>query len=109
MMAAKRPIRVEYLVVVVLALGASACGGANEGNMMSAPGNALSEAQIERALGPERVEPTLEPVGSESIGTSDTDNAATTSGTETVDNEVADPPAPTTEPPGDEEPEEEQQ
>jgi hypothetical protein len=54
MKTARRAIRMEWLSAVVPILALAACGGGDgAGNMMAAPGNALSESQIERALGPE--------------------------------------------------------
>ena len=49
----RRAIQFDYLLAVPMLLAAAACGGGDEANMMAPTGNALSEAQIERALGPE--------------------------------------------------------
>jgi len=61
-MTADRSFRAGHIMAAVLGLGVGACES-ESANMMATPGNALSEAQIEQALGPET--PAAAPEGTE--------------------------------------------
>lgn len=49
--------RVEYVLAAAMTAAVSSCGQGGETDMMAPPANALSETQIDWALGPEGSDP----------------------------------------------------